>query len=61
MSGDQLFQLIAIFASLVLVSSGLAGHRLSWSRGVRLGMVWAGLFVIVTLFISIVTGDVTFG
>lgn len=56
MSGDQLVQLIAIFASLVLVTSGLAAHRLSWSKGVRLGLIWAGLFVIVTLFISIVTG-----
>lgn len=55
MSGDQIVQLIAIFASLVLVSSGLAAHRLSWSKGIRLGLVWAGLFVIVTLFISIVT------
>lgn len=56
MSGDQWVQLIAIFASLVLVSSGLAAHRLSWSKGVRLGLLWAGIFVIVTLFISIVTG-----
>lgn len=56
MSGDQIVQLIAIFASLVLVSSGLAAHKLSWSKGVRLGLIWAGLFVIVTLFISIVTG-----
>ena len=57
MTGDQLVQLIAIFGSLVLVSSGLAAHRLSWSKGVRLGLIWAGLFVIVTLFISIVTGQ----
>jgi len=57
MSGDQLVQLIAIFGSLVLVSSGLAGHKLSWPKGVRLGLIWAGLFVIVTLFISIVTGE----
>lgn len=56
MNGDQLVQLIAIFASLVLVTSGLAAHRLSWSKGVRLGLVWAGIFVIVTLFISTVTG-----
>lgn len=56
MSGDQWVQLIAIFASLVLVSSGLAAHRLSWSKGVRLGLLWAGIFAIVTLFISIVTG-----
>jgi hypothetical protein len=56
LTGDQLVQLIAIFGSLVLVSSGLAAHRLSWSNGVRLGLIWAGLFVIVTLFILIVTG-----
>ncbi|HEU4820229.1 MAG TPA: hypothetical protein VFS87_03625 [Qipengyuania sp.] len=57
MTGDLLVQLIAIFGSLVLVTSGLAAHRLSWSKGVRLGLIWAGLFVIVTLFISIVTGQ----
>lgn len=56
MSGDQLVQMIAIFASLVLVTSGLAAHRLSWSKGLRLGLIWAGIFAIVTLFISIVTG-----
>lgn len=57
MTGDLLVQLIAIFGSLVLVTSGLAAHRLSWSKGVRLGLIWGGLFVIVTLFISIVTGQ----
>lgn len=56
MSGDQLVQLIAIFASLVLVTSGLAAHRLSWAKGVRLALIWAGIFVIVTLFVTIVTG-----
>ena len=56
MSGDQLIQLIAIFASLVLVSSGLAAHKLSWSTGVRLGLIWAGIFVVVTLVISLVGG-----
>lgn len=57
MSGDQLVQLIAIFGSLVLVTAGLASHRLSWSKGIRLGMIWVGLFIIVTLFISIVIGE----
>lgn len=55
MSGNWV-QLVAIFACLVLVTSGLAGHRLSWSRGLRMGLIWAGAFAIVTLFISIVTG-----
>lgn len=56
MTGDTLVQLIAIFASLVLVTSGLAARRMSWSKGARLALVWAGIFVIVTLFISIVAG-----
>lgn len=56
MSGDQLIQLIALFASLVLVTAGLSAHRLSWSKGLRMVLIWAGIFVIVTLFISIVTG-----
>ena len=56
MSGDQIVGLIAIFASLVLVSSGLAAHKLSWSKGVRLGLIWAGIFVVVTLVISLVGG-----
>lgn len=56
MSGDQIVQLIAIFASLVLVSAGLAGRRLSWSKSLQLGFVWAGIFIIVALFVSIVSG-----
>ena len=56
MSGDQLVQLIAIFASLVLVTAGLSARRLSWSKGVRMALIWAGIFMIVTLFISVVAG-----
>lgn len=57
MTGDQIVQLIAVFGSLVLVTAGLSGHRMSWSKGVRLGMIWVGIFAIIILFISIVTGD----
>lgn len=56
MSGDQIVQLIAIFASLVLVTAGFGARRLSWSKGVRLALIWSGIFAIVTLFISIVAG-----
>lgn len=51
-----LLQLVLVFASLVLVTSGLAGRRLSWSKGVRLALIWLGIFLIVTLFVAIVTG-----
>ena len=56
MSEEQLLRLVLVFGSLVLVTSGLAAHRLSWSKGVRLGLIWLGIFLIVTLFISMVTG-----
>ena len=55
MSEVQLVQLIAIFASLVLVTTGFQAHRLSWPKGVRLALIWVGIFVIVTLSISLVT------
>lgn len=56
MTSDQIVSLIAIFGSLVLVSAGLAGRRLTWSKGLRLGLIWVAIFLIVILFIAIVTG-----
>lgn len=56
MSEFQIVSLIALVAWLVLVASGLRGRGLDWSKGVRLGMIWVGIFLIVTLFVSIVGG-----
>lgn len=56
MREDQILRLILVLGSLVLVTSGLAAHRLSWSKGVCLGLVWLGIFLIATLIVSIVTG-----
>lgn len=56
MSQEQVLQLLLVFGSLVLVTAGLAGHRPSWSKGVRLTAIWLGIFLVVTLFISVVAG-----
>jgi hypothetical protein len=57
MNEYQLLGLVMAAAVLVLVGSGLRGRGLSFAKGVRLAMVWLGIFLIVFLFISVVTGD----
>ena len=56
MSGVQIVSLIAIFMCLVLALGDGALKRLSWSKGVRMALIWAGIFAIVILFISVVGG-----
>lgn len=57
MNEFQIVSLIALLAWLVLVASGLRGRGLDWSKGMRLGVIWVGIFLVVTLFISIVGGE----
>ncbi len=54
MSEFQIVSLVALVAWLILVVPGLRGRGLDWSKGMRLGMMWVGIFLIVTLFISVV-------
>lgn len=56
MSEFQIVSLVGLTAWLVLVAAGLRGRGLNWSKGIRLGMIWLGIFLVVTLFVSIV-GD----
>lgn len=55
MSEFQIVSLVALLGWLVLVVGGLRRRRLDWSKGIRLGMIWLGIFLIVTLFVSVVT------
>ncbi len=48
-------QIISLLGFLVLAGSALAGQRLSWKKGVVMALTWAGIFVMVFLFISLVT------
>ncbi|WP_165961108.1 hypothetical protein [Qipengyuania sediminis] len=55
MSEFQIVALIALAGSLLLVAPGLAGRGMTLSKGLRLALVWVGLFAIVTLFISVIS------
>jgi hypothetical protein len=49
-------QLIALFAWLILAGSAVASFRLGWKESVRIGLIWAGIFVAVFLAFSLVMG-----
>ena len=57
MSGDQIVALVAIFMALVLAVNHGALRRLPFSKGLRLALIWAGIFAIVILFVSLVGGQ----
>ncbi len=54
MNEFQVVHLVWLVGALVLVASGLAGHRLSWKKGLVMALTWVGIFVLVTLFIDLV-------
>lgn len=47
--------LISLLGFLILAGSALVGQRLDWRKGLVMALTWAGLFVMVFLFISLVT------
>ncbi|MFN3511081.1 hypothetical protein [Tsuneonella troitsensis] len=49
-------QLIALFAWLILAGSAVASYRLGWKEGVRIGLIWGGIFVAVFLIFSMAMG-----
>jgi hypothetical protein len=49
-------QFIALLGWLILAGSAFASYRLGWKESVRLGLVWAGIFVAVALGFSMVMG-----
>ena len=49
-------QLVALFGWLILAGSAFASYRLGWKESVRMGLVWAGIFVAVGLLFSMVMG-----
>jgi hypothetical protein len=46
--------LIGLVGFLILAGSALAGHRLSWRKGVVMALAWAAIFLVVFLFIGVV-------
>jgi hypothetical protein len=49
-------QLVALFGWLILAGSAFASYRLGWKESIRMGLVWAGIFVAVVLVFSMVMG-----
>jgi hypothetical protein len=49
-------QLVALLGWLILAGSAFASYRLGWKESVRMGLVWAGIFVAVGLLFSMVMG-----
>ena len=47
-------QLISLLGFLVLAGGALIGQRLNWKKGLVMALTWAGIFVMVFLFISLV-------
>jgi hypothetical protein len=53
MNEAQILSLVASLAVLVFVGSSLRG-RVKWANGLKLGVVWLGIFIVVTLFVAFV-------
>lgn len=47
-------QLISLLGFLVLAGSALAGQRLNWKKGLVMALTWAGIFMMVFLFIGLI-------
>ena len=56
MTGDQLVALIAVLASLILVSRGLRGHQLPRQTLIRYGLAWAAIIAALVLLIAALNG-----
>jgi fucose permease len=56
MNEYQIVSIISLVGFLILMVSGLASHKLSMKKGVTMALVWAAIFAIVVLFISLVQG-----
>ena len=51
---ENTVQIVALLGWLILAGSALASYRLSWSKALRMGLIWAAIFTAVALLFSIV-------
>ncbi|HEX5644528.1 MAG TPA: hypothetical protein VFX62_03345 [Erythrobacter sp.] len=54
MSDASVVQIVSLVGFLILALSALASHRLSSGKAMRMGLIWAGIFIGVVLLFSIV-------
>ena len=53
MNGDDIVRLIAIAMAMALLVANLRGRQIGLSEGLRLGALWAFLFVATALVFSV--------
>jgi hypothetical protein len=46
-------QIVALLGWLLFAGSAFAGYRLGWKEGLRMALLWAGIFVAVALAFSL--------
>ena len=56
MNEYQWVSLISLGAVLIFLLSGWRSHNVGWRKGFYMAGAWAGIFAIVILFVSLVTG-----
>lgn len=49
-------QIVALVGWLILAVSALAGHRLSWKKGLVMAFAWGAIFLAVFLLFQTVRG-----
>lgn len=54
MNEFEAINIVWVLGALVLAGGALAGYRLSWKRGLVYALMWASIFVAVTLLINLV-------
>lgn len=54
MSGDDVVKLIGIAMAMVLLIANLRGGQIGLSEGLRMGALWAFLFVAVALVFTVI-------
>ncbi|HQS69180.1 MULTISPECIES: hypothetical protein [unclassified Novosphingobium] len=54
MTGNDVAQIIGIAMAMVLIIANLRGKQIGLSEGLRMGALWAFLFVAVALVFSVI-------
>ncbi|NNF94508.1 MAG: hypothetical protein HKM91_07930 [Altererythrobacter sp.] len=54
MNEFQIVQIISLVGFLILAGSALASFKLSWSKALRMALIWGSIFSAVALFFSII-------
>ena len=54
MSEIKIVHIVSLFGFLILAGSALASFRLSWSKALRMALIWGAIICVLALFFSII-------